>query len=192
MKATSVASPRIIDINLLPEDQRPVEVAPAAVAVVLVLVLAILAMVPLALRVHDARVSASAMEQQADDAERAVKGVQFNLTRQRALTLELGAAKAKLAKLEEQRAQLQGGKRPLDDDLTMLYGYGAFLPPGVRITAISGADRALKVDGVAPGPLDAIAYADALVKSGGFSSAQMSAFAPGARDGGQFTLEVAR
>ena len=69
----------------------------------------------------------------------------------------------------------------------MLFGFGAFLPPGVRVTAITGADRSLKVDGVAPGPLDAIAYAETLVKSGGFPSAHMASFAPGTKDGGQFS-----
>lgn len=189
---TTPRQPRIIDINLLPRDQRPLEVAPAAVAAVIVLMLCVVAMVPLAFRAHDARNAADAIERQADDAERGVQQVQLSLTRQRALRTELEDAKAKLAKLELERQQLQGGKRPLDDDLTMLYGYGAFLPRGVRITAISGADRALKIDGAAPSPLDAIAYGETLVKSGGFASARMSAFAPAAKDGGQFTLEVAR
>ena len=189
---TTPQQPRIIDINLLPRDQRPLEVAPAAAAVVIVLMLCVVAMVPLAFRAHDARNAADAIERQAADAERGVQQVQLSLTRQRALRTELEDAKAKLAKLELERQQLQGGKRPLDDDLTMLYGYGAFLPRGVRITAISGADRALKIDGAAPSPLDAIAYGDTLVKSGGFASSRMSAFAPAAKDGGRFTLEVAR
>lgn len=183
---------RIIDINLLPRDQRPLEVAPAAAAVVVVLLLCVAAMVPLAFRAHDARDAAATMEGQADDATNGVRSVQLNLTRQRALRNELESAKATLANLQQQRQQLQGGKRPLKDDLTMLFGYGSFLPPGVRVTAISGADGALKVDGVAPGPLEAIAYADTLVKSGGFASARLSSYAPAAKDAGQFTVEVAR
>ena len=189
---TTPQQPRIIDINFLPRDQRPLEVAPAAAAVVIVLMLCVVAMVPLAFRAHDARDAAATIERQANDAENAVQTVQLNLTRQRAVRTELEEAKATLAKLELERQQLQGGTRPLDDDLTMLYGYGAFLPRGVRITAISGADRAFKVDGVAPGPLDAIAYGETLVKSGGFASARLSAFAPAAKNGGQFALEVAR
>jgi hypothetical protein len=189
---TTARQPRIIDINLLPRDQRPLEVAPAAAAVVTVLILCIVAMVPLAFRAHDARDAAATIERQANDAEDGVRSVQITLARQRAVRTELEEAKAKLAKLELERQQLQGGKRPLEDDLTMLYGYGAFLPRGVRITAISGADRAFKIDGVTPGPLDAIAYGGTLVKSGGFASARMSSFAPAAKDGGQFTLEVAR
>lgn len=190
--STAMQRPRIIDLNLLPRDQRPLEVAPVAAAVVIVLLLCVVAMVPLAFRAHDARNAADAIERQAADADRGVQQVQVSLARQRALRTELEDAKARLAKLELESELLQGGKRPLGDDLTMLYGYGAFLPRGVRITAISGADRALKVDGVAPGPLDAIAYADTLVKSGGFTSARMSAFSPAAKDGGQFTIEVAR
>jgi hypothetical protein len=193
VKPNSSAAPRrVIDINLLPADRRPVDVAPAAAAVVVVLLLCMVAMVPLAFRVHGARAGASSMERQAADAERGVKALQLNLARQRGLAGELDAAKAKLAKLQGEREAFQGGKRPLKDDLTMLFGYGAFLPPGVRVTAISGADHSLKIDGAAPGPLDAIAYADRLVKSGGFSSAHLASFAPGAKDGGQFAIEVAR
>jgi hypothetical protein len=183
---------RVIDINLLPRDRRPLEVAPAAVVVVIVLLLCALAMVPLALRVHDAQSSASAMEHQADDTERGVKALQLNLTRQRGLRGELEDTKAKLAKLQEEQQAFQGGVRPLKDDLTMLFGYGAFLPKGVHVIAISGGDRTLKVDGTAPGPLDAIAYAETLVKSGGFSAAHMASFAPGAKDAGQFSVEVTR
>jgi hypothetical protein len=185
-------SSSVIDMNLLPHDRRPLEVAPAAALALVVLLLCVLAMVPLALRVHDARSSASAMENQADDAERGVKALQFNLTRQRGLRGELDGAKAKLARLQKDQQAFQGGTRPLKDDLTSLFGFGAFLPKGVRVTAVSGTDRALKVDGVAPGPLDAIAYAEKLVKSGGFSAAHMTSFAPGAKDAGQFSLEVSR
>lgn len=184
--------PRIIDINLLPREQRPLEVAPAAAAVVVVLLLCVVAMVPLAFRAHDARDAAAAMDAQADDASDAVRSLQLTLTRQRALRNELEGAKATLAHLQQQQEQLQGGTRPLKDDLTMLFGYGSFLPPRVRVTAISGTDGALKVDGVAPGPLEAIAYADTLVKSGGFASARLSSYAPAAKDAGQFTIEVAR
>ena len=95
---TTPQQPRIIDINFLPRDQRPLEVAPAAVAVVIVLMLCVVAMVPLALRAHDARNAADAIERQAADAERGVQQVQLSLTRQRALRTELEDAKAKLAK----------------------------------------------------------------------------------------------
>ncbi len=66
---SSVVPRRVIDINLLPADRRPVDVAPVAVAVVVVLLLCMVAMVPLAFRVHGARADASSMEQQAAAAE---------------------------------------------------------------------------------------------------------------------------
>src|SRR4029079_19124912 len=110
-------------------------------------------------RLHEARHAASAMETQADAAQRAVDALQVNLTRQRALNVELEAAKSKLTALQAQRAGLQGSQRPLKEDLTMLFGFGALLPRGVRVTTVTGADASFKVDGVAPGPLDAITYA---------------------------------
>ncbi len=183
---------RTLDINLLPRDRRPAEASLIAVGAVIALLACIAAMVPFAFSVHEARNSASAMEAQANDANRAVDALKLNLTRQRGLTIELELAKAKLAALQDERTGLQGSVRPLKDDLTMLFGFGAFLPRGVRVTTITGADRSFKVDGVAPGPLDAITYAETLVKSGGFTAARMASFAPALRDGGQFSLEVTR
>ena len=184
--------PQIIDINLMPVARRPAEISPYAVAVVVVLLLCIASMVPLALRVHDAQASATSMQKQADDAERGVRALQLNLTRQRGLASELAAAKAELAALQARREAFQGGTRPLEEDLTMLFGFGAFLPAGVSVSAITGADHTLKVDGLAPGPLDAIAYAERLATDGGFPSAQLVSFAPGTKDAGQFTIEVQR
>jgi hypothetical protein len=56
---------------------------------------------------------------------------------------------------------------------------------------VSAAPSALRVDGVAGGPLDAIAYAEKLMEDGGFASARLASFAPGA-GGGVFTIEVGR
>ncbi len=182
----------ILDINLLPRDRRPAEASLFVVGAMIVLALCVVAMVPFAFNVHEARNSASAMEAQAADAERAVDALQLTLTRQRGLSIELELAKAKLAALQDQRTGLQGSVRPLQEDLTMLFGFGAFLPRGVRVTTVTGGDRSFKVDGVAPGPLDAITYAETLVKSGGFTAAHMASFAPAPKDGGQFSLEVTR
>lgn len=182
----------IIDINLLPRDRRPVDVAPSTIAAGALLVLCIAAMAPLGVRVHNARAAASVMEQQVADAERGVKAVQLSLARQRGLAGELEAAKTKLAGLQSEREGMQGGRRPLEDDLLLLFGYGAFVPKGVSVTSVAGAPGSLTVGGVAPDPLDAIAYAETLVKSGGFASAQLSSFAPAATDVGRFTVEVAR
>jgi hypothetical protein len=192
-KAAIAATPvQIVDINLLPRDRRPVEFAPIAVVVVIALLLCVGAMAPLAVRLHDARVSAGVIEVQANDAQRGVRALQFNLARQRGLSGELETAKTNLAALDTQRAGLQGGTRPLQQDLTMLFGYGAFLPAGVRVTTVTGTDGSFTVGGVAPGPLDAIAYASTLVKSGGFAGARMASFAPAVKSGGQFSIEVTR
>lgn len=183
---------RILDINLLPRDRRPAEASFLVVGAMIALVLCVVAMVPFAFNVHEARNSASAMEAQAEDAELGVDALQLTLARQRGLRIELELAKAKLAALRDERTGLQGSVRPLKDDLTMLFGFGAFLPRGVRVTTVTGGDRSFKVDGVAPGPLDAISYAETLVESGGFAAAHMASFAPAPKDGGQFSLEVTR
>jgi hypothetical protein len=190
--ATTSAPVQIIDMNVLPRDRRPVEFAPIAAVALVVLLACVGAMIPLALKLHDARASAAAIEAQANDAQRGVQALQLKLARQRGLSGELEAAKTKLAALDAQRAGLQGGNRPLQQDLTMLFGYGAFLPAGVRVTAVTGTDGTFTVDGVAPGPLDAIAYASTLVESGGFPAARMASFAPAAKSGGQFSIEVTR
>jgi hypothetical protein len=73
----------------------------------------------------------------------------------------------------------------------MVYGWG-FLPAGALVTRITGAPKGLLVEGVAPGPLEAIAYASKLVEPGGFPSARLVSFAPGASGGGEFAIEVTR
>jgi hypothetical protein len=72
----------------------------------------------------------------------------------------------------------------------MLTGWG-FLPAGARVTRVTGAANALQVEGIAAGPLDAIAYAEKLKTAGGFPDARLISFSPAA-GGGAFVLEVER
>ncbi len=191
MMKRGAPAPSIVDLNLLPREQRPPEVSPLALGLVALLFLSIAVLVPLALRGHEARGRAGTIEQQVNDAERSLHGLQFDLTKQRGLKAQLDAAQARLTALRNVRSHLRGGERPLDEDLAQLWGAG-YLPPGARITAVTGTPEGFRVDGVAQGPLDAIAYADKLVNSAGFDDARLASFAPGGIDGGQFTLEVMR
>jgi hypothetical protein len=188
--ATTAPARRIIDVNLLPREQRPADVPPLAIAIAVAIVAGLAVLAPLAFRAHAARDRADAVERRAADAERSLRGVEVHIAEHRGLRLQLDAVNAQLTALRDERAHLQGGARPLGDDLAELWGWG-YLPAGARITAVSGTDRGFKVDGAAPDPLLAIAYADALVKQGQFASARMASFTPGAT-GGQFSIEVMR
>lgn len=184
-------APAIVELNLLPKTQRPTEVSARAIAFGAAIAVAIAALVPLSLQAHGARADASAMQERAAAAEAGLHGVQVDLARQRALRSELDQAKADLASATDVREQMQGGTRPLHDDFRWLYGLG-FLTDGMKITAVTGTADGFRVDGAAPGPLDAIAYAGKLATTGGFPGARVSAFTPAAKDGGQFTVEVTR
>jgi hypothetical protein len=50
----------------------------------------------------------------------------------------------------------------------------------------------LTVTGSAPGPLEAIAYAQALELEAGFQGSRMASFAPAADGAGVYTIEVSR
>jgi hypothetical protein len=187
----SKTAPAIIELNLLPRAQRPAEVSARAIAFGAAVAIAIAALVPLSLQAHAARAGASAEQQRATAAEAGLHDVQIDLARQRALRAELDQATTDLAAVTGVRRQMQGGTRPLQEDFSWLDGLG-FLTNGMKVTAVTGTADGFRVDGTAPGPLDAIAYAGNLTTTGGFPAARVSAFTPAAKDGGQFTVEVTR
>lgn len=180
----------IVDLNLLPVAARPPQVSGLALAIAGVLAVMLLASVPLAFRMEAARVRADDMEQLARGAEIELTAVEAELAQQRALRVEIDTATSQTGALQAERAFLQGGSRPLHDDLFWLYGFG-FLPAGARITTITGTDTGFRVDGTAGGPLDGIAYAQNLVETGGFPAARMTSYTPG-ETSGVFTVEVQR
>jgi hypothetical protein len=180
----------IIDLNLLPASQRPAEVRGRAVVLAGLFLVTILALVPLAIHTHTLETRAADMERRAEQAQNHLGSLQLEFVQARGLRVEIDEATAQTAALTAERQSLQQGARPLHEDLSMLNGWG-FLPAGARITRVTGEPNAFRVEGIANGPLDAIAYAAKLTEEGGFPSARMASFAPGA-GGGTFTIEVAR
>jgi hypothetical protein len=189
--SNTVRAGAIIDINLLPRARRPAEVSPRAVAASFVLAIAIIALIPVSIRAAGVRDDASAMQQRAAGAESQVRSLQVDLARVRALRVQIDEATTQREAIEDELAALRGGTRPLGDDLARLWGP---LPgqPGVGIKRIATAAAGLTVTGGAPGPLEAIAYAQALASDSGFPDARMVSFAPAAGGAGEFTIEVTR
>jgi hypothetical protein len=93
--------------------------------------------------------------------------------------------------MRAEQAHLQGGARPLVDDLAQLWGWG-YAPAGTTITIVTGTDRGFRVDGTAPDALAAIGFADTLARRGGFAMARTASFTPGGNGAGQFSIEVVR
>ena len=188
---SKLVSRPIVELNLLPRAERPGEVSPLALIFAAAVIVAIAALVPLSLQARAARSDADAMQSRATAAENALHDVQIDLARQRALRTEIDRAQADLGATTALREQMQGGTRPLHEDFVWLYGLG-FLSNGMKVTAVTGTASGFRVDGAAPGPLDAIAYAAKLTGDGAFPAARMTAFTPAAKNGGQFTVEVTR
>ena len=176
-KKTTTHAATIIELNLLPKDERPGDVSPKTLAFAVGVVVAVAVLVPLSAQAAAARSDAQTMKDQANTAEAGLKDVQLDLARQRALRAEVDQAKADLAAVTEVRQEMQGGTRPLHDDFIWLYGLG-FLTSGMKITSVNGTVGGFTVSGTAPGTLDAIAYATKLTDTAGFPSARVSAFAP--------------
>jgi hypothetical protein len=183
--------PAIVDVNLLPAEQRPAQVSGLALAIAAFLAILLLAAVPLAFRTNAAQERATDALQLAQGAEIELEAVEAELAQQRALRVETDQLVSQQELLESERMFLQGGARPLHEDLFWLYGLG-FLPPGARITAVTATETGFSVDGTAAGALDGIAYAEKLASTGGFASARMVSFTPGDRTTGRFTVEVQR
>lgn len=192
MTRNDVARPLpVVDLNLLPREQRPPDVAPVAIALGVAVVLGIAVLAPLGMRAHDAR-------QRADDAEASVaatdgemRALESALMRQRGMRSELDATESQAAALKSEQAHLQGGARSLADDLAQVWGWG-YAPAGTVITLVAGTDTGFRVDGTAPDPLVAIAFADTLRQQGGFPTARMASFKPASNGGGEFSIEVVR
>ncbi|MEX2247772.1 MAG: hypothetical protein WEC75_13925 [Dehalococcoidia bacterium] len=180
----------IVDMNLLPSEQRPVDVSGRALLLAFFIFAAVAGMFPIAYQAHTARGDADAAVRSLDAAEAQIAALQADLALQRTLRTELGIVNDRLAKLRADRAELDGGSRPLGDDLSFLWGWN-FLPPGVRIASVSGTNGGFRIDGTAPDPLAAIAYAKTLMDNGDFPSATLLSFAPGP-GGGTYTINVQR
>jgi hypothetical protein len=180
----------VVGINLLPPELRPVNITPLGIITALAIGVVAFTLVPLAMHERDVRDRADAAEIRAEFAERDVRGVQFQIAQQRGLQGEIAAARAELDRINTALAALQGGRRPLADDLERLWDR-AVLPAGATVTAVEGEDGGLAITGTARDPLDALAYADALSRAG-FTAARLTRFAPATTDTGQFTIEVQR
>lgn len=185
-----LAPRRIVDVNVLPKEHRPPQIAAPAAALWLGIALAVVGMLPLAMVAGEARDTASRTERQADEAEAQLRTLQVDLARHRALRVQLATQQAETEQLEEERASLQGGRRSLAEDLAQVWGWG-YLSPSARITKLGSTVDGFRIEGSAPGPLEVIAYAEALASRGGFASARTTNFAPGPQ-GGVFAVEVTR
>ncbi|MEX2226443.1 MAG: hypothetical protein WEB52_08340 [Dehalococcoidia bacterium] len=180
----------IVDLNLLPASERPTEVSGRAAAIAAVFLLAISGLVPLAIHAQNIEARAATMQHRSEEAQKHLKSLELEFIQARARSIEIDEATKNAASLTAERHALQQGQRPLHEELSMVFGWG-FLPSGARITHLVGEPNALRVEGVAAGPLDAIAYAETLAGAGGFPSARLASFAPAA-GGGVFSIEVAR
>jgi hypothetical protein len=181
----------IVDINLLPREHRPPQVTWFALGIAALMAVLLLAMIPLAFRMEAARTRAQDALAIAESAEFELTALEGELAQARALRAEAEVNAAELDALNTEQTFKQGGTRALSEDLFWVYGFG-FLPPGSRITSITTIDGGLRVEGRATGALDGIAFAEKLVTTGGFAAARMTAYTPGDRDAGQFTVEVTR
>jgi hypothetical protein len=182
----------IVDINLLPPEQRPLDVGAPVLLLGALVLIAILGLIPFAFRAHAAEENAQAMERDAQRAEESLAGMQVDLARQRALSTELGQVQAELTALQGERALFQGGQRPLAEDLAQVWEAAASVP-GLQIGAITSTATGFRVDGSASGPLDVVALTNTLVSANGFPAATMSAYTPAAGTArGQFSVEVTR
>ena len=181
----------ILDMNLLPNEHRPPQVSGWALAFAGILAVCLLITVPLAFRAEAAGDQAAAANDLAEQAQIELEGVEAELAQARALRTETDVATFRTAALQSEREALQGGTRPLSEDLFWLYGFG-FLPEGARITAVDAAEVGFAVTATGVGPLDGVSYAAKLVETGGFPAARMTSFTPGSQDRGTFVVEVTR
>jgi hypothetical protein len=192
MTETTLNPATIIDVNLLPRSRRPAEVSPKLLVGSAALAIAILGLVPLSLHASNAREDAAAAQQRAEGAEQQLASLQVDLTQVRTLRTQIDGANTRRAAIEAELAAIRGGTRPLGEDLARFWSIGLKSANVVLTRVEPAAEGSLSVIGSAPGPLDAVAYAQNLEASGEFPSARMVSFAPAADGAGEFTIVVTR
>lgn len=188
-ESTTLKPSTFVDLNILPEELRPLRHPAWYVLGVIGVLVASALLIPL-YRV-----------QQADSAETVrltaelelineeMGGIQLDFGRAREVRLELEATEAAIAKLNEERQAVLGDGQELSKDLFVVIG---LVPAGAHVGSVGGGGGQLTLSGEALSVADVLGYAGALVGSGGFSEARVASLAIAAGTGVTFTLEVTR
>ena len=190
-QSATLGPPVFIDLNVLPEELRPLRYPPWYVlSLVAILVLGLL-LIPLH-RVEQARgAEPTRLGVELELIKKGLASIEIDFGRAREVRAQLAAAEASSARLGEERQAILGDSQELSADL---YAAVLTLPPSAHLASITASDGRFTLTGRAGGPTDVLGYYGALAQSDRFSQTRITSMAIASGQQGDigttFTIEV--
>ena len=190
-QSATLGPPVFIDLNVLPEELRPLRYPPWYVlSLVAILVLGLL-LIPLH-RVEQARgAEPTRLGVELELIKKGLASIEIDFGRAREVRAQLAATEASSARLGEERQAILGDSQELSADL---YAAVLTLPPSAHLTSITASDGRFTLTGQAGGPTDVLGYYGALAQSNRFSQTRITSMAIASGQQGDigttFTIEV--
>jgi hypothetical protein len=185
----TLGPPVFVDLNVLPEELRPLRYPPWYSLGLIAIVVFGLLLIPL----HWAEQSDSAeparLGAELDLIRSELTDIEIDFGRARDIRQQLDATEASTARLGEERQALLGDSQELAADLAAAM---QALPQGSHLAAITAGDGRFTLAGGAGQPADVLGYYRAVSESGRYSQTRITSMASGQQGGGgvTFTIEV--
>ncbi|MGA2284681.1 MAG: PilN domain-containing protein [Dehalococcoidia bacterium] len=183
---------KLIDLNVLPREMRPVRYPRWYVLGLAAIMVGCVLLVPAIFFQRSANNQTSDLNRQLLVISGQLTGVQMDIGRERGVRAEIAKAQAALSSVQAERKTVLGMDTPVSKDLQVINGA---IPPGVGIISVAKSESKIVVSGQAPSIESVIAFATALDASGSFSGVTITSLGVAAGGGGaspSFTVEVAQ
>lgn len=188
-ESRTLQRPTFVDLNVLPEELRPLQHPAWYVLGVLSVLVATVLLIPL-YRVQQAHTAETAtLRAELELINEEMGGIQLDFGEARGVRQELEVTEAAIAELNEERQAVLGDGQELSKDLYVAMG---LVSAGTHLGSVVGGAGQMTLSGEAPSVADVLGYAGALVESGRFSEARVASLEIGGATGVTFTLEVRR
>jgi hypothetical protein len=182
-----------VDLNVLPEELRPLQSPLLFVLGIFVLLAVSLALIPLCRTQQAADAEVSYLQEELGLMSQDLALVQPDLARIRSLQRQLAEVEADIASLNEERQATLGEGLGVAQDFSVAI---IALPSGVGLTSVSGADGQMTLEGQALTMEGVFEYVWALRRSGRFSESRIVSLAAAVGEaessGFTFIIEVVR
>ena len=183
--------PVFVDLNVLPEELRPLRYPPWYSLGLIAIVVFGLLLIPLhgVERAHGAE--SASLGAELDLIKKELTDIEIDFGRARDIRQQLDATEASIARLGEERQAILGDSQELAADLAAAM---QALPQGSHLAAITAGDGRFTLTGRAGQPADVLGYYRALAESGRYSQTRITSMAiASGQQGGSgvtFTIEV--
>jgi hypothetical protein len=190
-QGATLGLPVFVDLNVLPEELRPLRYPPWYSLVLIAIVVFGLLLIPLHAVERAHGVESASLGAELDLIKRELTDIEVDFGRARDVRQQLDATEASIARLGEERQAILGDSQELSADLAVAV---QALPQGSHLTSMTAGDGRFTVTASAGQPADALGYYRALAGSERFSQTRITSMAiASGQQGGSgvtFTIEV--